>query len=463
MPQCCLGRCQPGRGGTESLESPLGDHSDAALIQSRGPAATDQSVRSKPDGMNRAPVELRDAPVEVTVTTQMSTSVLDRESLEVTSPRRTEALQTSILWVSLAAAIPAVLYFLYVFHFSVDVPFVDDWSVVPLVNSALHGSFSMSGLWTQWGPDRPVAPRLILLSFGLLDHLDERAVMLFNAGIFTATFVLLLSLFRSYVGRRLTFFSVLSLGILWFSLADIQNTLFGYQLIWYLMLFFVVAAAYFLLVPRHRRALAFAVALGSAVAGSLSCLQGFLVWPVGLMCLVWASPRLRRTYYESAIWLSTMLGTAAIFFHGYDFANTVCSPQGPRCSFSFGLRHPEKLERFLTLLVGNVVPTALWGTTPRYVGAQEVLGTAICLVAAFVVVQSIRERQVQPNPLPLLLIVFAGLFDVMIALGRMGEGLPTAGVDHYTMPNIILLVGIANLRVGTRPETSNGARTQRCS
>ena len=44
------------------------------------------------------------------------------------------------------------------------------------------------------------------------------------------------------------------------------------------------------------------------------------------------------------------------------------------------------------------------------------------------------------NPLPLLLIVFALLFDLIIAQGHLGEGLQSAGIDRFTMPNIILLV-----------------------
>jgi hypothetical protein len=42
----------------------------------------------------------------------------------------------------------------------------------------------------------------------------------------------------------------------------------------------------------------------------------------------------------------------------------------------------------------------------------------------------------------MLLIVFALLFDLMIAQGHLGEGLSSAGIDRFPMPNIILLVGI---------------------
>src|ERR1019366_3062285 len=94
------------------------------------------------------------------------------------------------------------------------------------------------------------------------------------------------------------------------------------------------------------------------------------------------------------------------------------------------------------VLVGNVVPTSVQSLQARYLLAYELLGAAICGVAVFVVVQSIRERRRQASPLPLVLVAFGLLFDLMIALGHLGEGLLSAGIARFTMPNLILLVGI---------------------
>ena len=49
------------------------------------------------------------------------------------------SILSSRLWVAAAAAIPALLYLLYVYHYSVNAPYIDDWSVMPIVDSALHG------------------------------------------------------------------------------------------------------------------------------------------------------------------------------------------------------------------------------------------------------------------------------------------------------------------------------------
>jgi len=53
--------------------------------------------------------------------------------------------RTRTIGVVVGAIIPAGLYLLFVFHYSVDVPYADDWTIIPLIHSALHGYVSMSG------------------------------------------------------------------------------------------------------------------------------------------------------------------------------------------------------------------------------------------------------------------------------------------------------------------------------
>ena len=82
----------------------------------------------------------------------------------------------------------------------------------------------------------------------------------------------------------------------------------------FLAIFFFVAMAYLLLVPRRHRTVCVVLAVASAVGASLSLLQGFAAWPVGLICLLWAaSRRSRRTQYEVAAWSLCAVITAAVY------------------------------------------------------------------------------------------------------------------------------------------------------
>src|ERR1700729_4340171 len=88
----------------------------------------------------------------------------------------------STSWVVAAASLPAILYVLYVYRYSVNVPFIDDWQLMPIVSAALHGHLDLQALWKQYVESREVTGRLVFMGFGLVDHLNERAVMLFSAG-----------------------------------------------------------------------------------------------------------------------------------------------------------------------------------------------------------------------------------------------------------------------------------------
>jgi hypothetical protein len=273
---------------------------------------------------------------------------------------------------------------------------------------------------------------------------------------------MLLVLFRAYLRRPLTALPVLTVGVVWFSLADVQNALWSFQLAWYLVLFFFVAmcCCFRFANCRHRTVLV-ALALVAAVLASLTEIQGFAVWLVGLLCLLWDGRRDRRTVSEVAVWLATAALTTAIYLRDFDThsGRLTCIVEGghpERCSTTYGFSHPVELARFMTALVGNVVPTR----PGHWVGAHQVIGAAILVAAVFVVVRSVRERRPGSHPLPVLLIVFALQFDLMVAFSRLGLGVDAAGTNRYTMPNLLLLCGIVVFawgRVGT-PVRASGHR-----
>ena len=346
------------------------------------------------------------------------------------------------LGVVAAATLPIVLYLLYVLHYSVNVPYADDWRMVSLVHSALHGHINASEFWFQWADTRLFVPAIVFVLFAFVDHLNLQLVILFAAVVFVASYILLLQLLRHYLREKLTVVPVLAVGVTWLSLADVQNALWSFQLAWYLATFFFVATIFFLLVPTRRRTLSLGFGVVMAVAGSYSIVQGFAIWPVGVICLLWNSPWTRRTYYEVAAWVGAAVVVAMIYLRGFQVGNVECPPHETRCTLGSAILHPVLLFRYVALLVGNVVPTSFYAVHPN-LRFHELLGVAILVVAGYVVAQTIRERHSNPSPLPLLLVAFGLLFTVAIALGRVGGGLAGALNDNrFVMPSLIVLVGI---------------------
>ena len=169
--------------------------------------------------------------------------------------------------------------FRFVYHYAVNSFNSDDWTVAPLVHAALHGQPTLSLLWGQHHESRLFIGNVVDVLFGFADRLDLRSVIIFSALVLIGSYAILLLLVRKYFGRRLTPIPVLVIGVTWFSLADVQNELWAFQVSWYLAVFFFLLMLCFLLVPNERRTLWFALAIVVAIAGSLSTVQGFLCWP----------------------------------------------------------------------------------------------------------------------------------------------------------------------------------------
>ena len=216
---------------------------------------------------------------------------------------------------------------------------------------------------------------------------------------------------------------------------------------WYLTVFFFVVMLFALAVPDSRRSLWFIVAVGAACAASLSTVQGFLCWPLGLVFILWSHSPRRRLSREVVVWCGVTIVTLALYLIGYDFGDNGCRPSAA-CSPHTALHHPLDTLGFFFGIIGNVVPDGInfaGVVTPVHNTARLVLvGGALFAASVFVLVQSWRHRASGEGfPLPALLIAFALLLDLTITLGRGVVGPSGAGSSNrYVMANLILLTGI---------------------
>ncbi|HUY07278.1 MAG TPA: hypothetical protein VMU99_08475 [Acidimicrobiales bacterium] len=346
----------------------------------------------------------------------------------------------------------AALYLGFVFHFATNEPVGDDWNVVPLIHSALHGQLTLSGLWAQHLESRIFFPNLVFVVSGFIDHFDIRTIILLSAVIYIVCYFILLRLYREYDGHPLTAIPCVVLGLIWFSFADVKNALWAFQVAWFMVVFCFVILIYLFSVSSLNRSIALAISLLVAVVASYSALQGFVLWPLGLFLLFWKTPWSRRTYIDAGIWMIGCVTAVVLLLRGYSqlIALGTC-PAAARCQSGYLVGHLSEALLFFFRVVGNVYPT-----TANAVGAQEIIGAVLALISIVIVVASFRERRVRLRvPLPSAIILFSLVFDAMIVYGRFGYGTPAL---QYVMPQVMLLAGIATYLL---PRISRGHFTLR--
>jgi len=348
--------------------------------------------------------------------------------------------------------IPPTLYLIFVNRYAVNSLQGDEWNQLAFLHAALHGHLSMGELWSQYGEPRIPLVRAYLLIFATFDHLDLRTVILGNALLFIVAYGMLLLVFRRYLGGRLTPVPVLAVGLIWFSLADVQNALWGFEVGWYLVTLGFVCMLGALLLPRGRSALWLAVAILAAVFATLAWIQGFVAWPVGLLCLVWTGSHRSNRIRAGAVWCGSTLVMVLIYFLGYNRTISSCKPVFG-CIPTDPLTHPVAAARFLLVLIGNAVPGGFTDGAPHSYLRFEIVGAVLLAGAVYVIFQSWRWReQSERLPLPLLLVTFSLLFDATLVWGRVGAGPPGAiNSNRYVMPNVILVVGIVMFAWAHRP------------
>jgi hypothetical protein len=327
----------------------------------------------------------------------------------------------------------AGLYVTFVAAYGVNGLWFDDWGFVSIVHAAQGGHLSLGLLWAQHNENRMAIAYLAMLAVALPTHYDTKVVMLLDAGFFVATFGVWLAIVSSFCQRRVTLPLVAVCGVVWFSLADWQNALWGFQLAWYLILGALLAMLLLLLnrSPDRTELGRLIGAVAVAAVASYSSAQGLLLWPVGLICLAWGwrGPRRSCARIEGPIWVGAGGVATAIYFVGYS---------GNGFSPDVLIDSPRLVVDSVLANIGNVFPSS-----SPLLGLHEVLGAIILVAAGVVSYVSLRDPKLEPRgALPLCLLVFALLFDLSVTTDRLIFGLALSVTSRYTMANLLLPLGL---------------------
>ena len=207
------------------------------------------------------------------------------------------------------------------------------------------------------------------------------------------------------------------------SLAQATNTLWGFQMAWYLVLL-MTALALFLLDQEPQRWLVFGCAIAAAVIASFSSLQGLLVWPAGLLLIYLR----RRPRHLAIAWIGSAVLAGAIYFVGFNFNLSQSASQDPA----------DLLTGFVRV-VGDIVGESQPGVLVTVFGSVLVV-TAIWALVRF----ATQERTTTGGrPFALSLILLGLLFSGLTAYGRSGDFGVGIGVEYrYTVFAIFVLLGL---------------------
>jgi hypothetical protein len=360
------------------------------------------------------------------------------------NPRAVKALTV------LGFAIPAVGYLAVLQHYTVNAVVADQWDDVWLIHqSYLHG-LDWSSLWALHTNNRILFPNLIVLALAHTVHFNISVEEYLSAVmLFASTALFIWSHKRRSPNTPLIFYC--PVAFLALSLAQWQDMLWGFQMAWYLVLLCLAVAIVLLDRPSLTWPTIVAATL-VAIVGSYSCLQGLLIWPVGLMLLYYR----RRPPRTVVSWIIAGGATAGLYFYNFNNGNTGIATR-------YTWHHPYLALKFYVYALGDIVgvPLQLLSSRPPN-AAVMVFGVLILALAALVLITwGIRRDERGGHPIGIALIVFGLLFDASITSGRVYFGLGGAAQSRYATYDVLVLAGIYLTVLSASPTLARGTRGAR--
>lgn len=332
--------------------------------------------------------------------------------------------------VTIAAfAAPVGAYFWLIHHYGVNVVYLDQWNDVSLLGRSYAHTLTVGNLWAQHGEQRMLLPNVVMLLLGHLDHLNI-VVEEYISGLLlcaSAAFIVVAAKRRSASKSWIAYVPV---PVLMLSLVQVQSTLFGFQLAWYFVILFL-AATLFLLDRPSLTGVVLAAAIVTAVAGSVSSIQGLLIWPCGLLLLY----QRRRSWRLLLVWCAAAVAMGLVYAVGYQVN------QGVPPGFS-GIDLPGLGIRSFFQVIGSVLGVRLADTGSGVDDAVLLFGVLIFVIAMYAVISRGARRDTSSSaPIGVALIGFGLLYALAFADARAFGGPATASSSQYTTFTILIVVG----------------------
>jgi hypothetical protein len=326
----------------------------------------------------------------------------------------------------LGFAVPVIAYFWLIHRYSLNVILWDSWSDVKIIGDLDSGTLSFGNLWALHNENRILFPNLIVLLLGKTTHFNI-VVEEYLGGVLLVGSIGLLVLTHRRRGGSIPWALYCPVAFLMLSFVQYQNTIWGFQMAWYLVLLMVMITIAIL----DRPTLTWwwmVLAIAAAVVASFSSLQGLIIWPVGLL-LMYYRCRPRATII---CWVGAGVVTTVLYFIHDNSSGNV----------GYLVHHPIAGAEFYFISIGDVVGATVSGVKGAGI-VVLLLGVVIFLTSIWALVTYCWGRdETSGSPIAACLICFGLLFAAVVTEGRLAEGMWVAGSSRYRTFNLLIVVGL---------------------
>jgi hypothetical protein len=338
-------------------------------------------------------------------------------------------------WVkwSIPAVLPTIFLANIIRTLGVNVVYLDEWEMIPIMQKVVNGSLSFSDLFAQQNDHRMMFGRIVIIPIALFTRYNTIAEMVLGWIFICLTALLIFRVFQnrfSMTSNPRFALAFVPVTLLLFDLCQYESILWGFETGEYIMLFSAVAAIY--LIDKSRRIdISFALSIVSAIVASLSFfVVGLLIWPVAFAQVTSSSGSRKRAKQVMICVAGALIFTS--YLHGY---RTVSNP-------STAFSAPLTVVIYFFALIGTPFSNTIFPSPDTTVAI--VFGVAITAFALSLFVLVLRNRPLLRNGASLWfwVVIFIGLCSLGNALVRSDWTVANAQASRYTPMTILGIAGL---------------------
>ena len=319
---------------------------------------------------------------------------------------------------------PVILAFFYIYLFSVNVPFWDEWELVPYFDKFYSRNLTWSDLFAQHSDHIIFFPRILILIIGILSKYNTVIEIYFTMGFFLLSLIIIFLIIKNQCNINPVSFWLIPLPYLIFSWRQYELFLTGFNIQFLMVYFFTITGFYSIyLCQKQYSIIYFISALISGTVASFSGTMGLFIWPAGFIQLMLLSNR--KVY--PVFWSITGILEWTVFLLNYK------KPDNSSDIFYFSHRIPEFLNYFLTCLGTSL----FWDKSTALIWA--VIFFILLSLCIFLIC---KYKRLNENSFWVAMLIFSFLTVLSISAGRLNSGIEQAFTPRYTVFSLMAVTAL---------------------
>lgn len=322
--------------------------------------------------------------------------------------------------------LPFLLLVCLVAHYAVNVPFWDQWELVPLLEKMHNGTLGFADFFAQHNEHRLFFPRIAMIVLAWATHWNTHYELVFSLAVAATSFVFLyLIIMRTFKNKWLAAGAAIATSLVFFSPMAWENWLWGWQIQWYLNIAGLIIAVWALTTWRYKSDLVrVLVAAAAAVVATYSLASGLFVWFVCLPIFIF-NPAVRKWW---KLWITLAVISIGVHYIGY---------VDPSYHPSKGIFLHQPLDYIHYVLVYIARPIVV----DFLLSVNVAVLYMVSIFASLIYVWRYKRQQLTSSLLPWLCLgLYACFAAASTGVSRLGFGVEQAYASRYTTLSIFLLI-----------------------